>query len=355
MKRAFVIAEAGVNHNGSLDLAFRLIDAAKEAGADAVKFQTFTTAGVVVKSAAKAEYQKKATGDGESQFEMIKKLELDGDQHRKLVLRCKEQGILFLSTPFDLPSLALLLELGVPRLKLPSGEITNPRLLKKAASSGLPIILSTGMSTLGEVEAALAGLASGYLEAAGQTLAPAEALLSSEGQSAVAAKVTLLHCTTEYPAPYADVNLRAMTTLHQAFGLPVGYSDHTPGIAVCIGAVALGASVVEKHFTMDRNLPGPDHAASLEPVELREMIKGVRAVELALGHARKLPAPSERKNRDVARRSIVAALPIKKGETLTAAHLTAKRPGTGISAMRIDEWVGKVANRDYAADELLEP
>jgi N-acetylneuraminate synthase len=355
MKSAFVIAEAGVNHNGSLDLAFQLIDAAKAAGADAVKFQTFTTAGVVVRSASKAEYQKKATGGDESQFDMIKKLELDGEQHKKLVARCKETGILFLSTPFDLPSLALLLELGVPRLKLPSGEITNPRLLKKAANAGLPIILSTGMSTLGEVETALGVLASGYLEAAGKQLGAADALLSDEGQRELASKVTLLHCTTEYPAPYADVNLRAMETLHRAFGLPVGYSDHTPDIYVCIAAAALGASVLEKHFTMDRALPGPDHAASLEPAQLREMIKGVRAVELALGHPRKLPAPSEIKNRDVARRSLVAALPIKRGEAFTAAHLTVKRPGTGISAMRIDEWIGKVATRDYAADELIEP
>ncbi len=355
MKSVFVIAEAGVNHNGSLDLAFQLIDAAKDAGADAVKFQTFTTAGVVVKGASKAAYQVKATGADESQYEMIRKLELDRPQHEKLVLRCKQKNILFLSTPFDLPSLALLLDLGVPRLKLPSGEITNPRLLKKSASSGLPIILSTGMSTLGEVEAALGILASGYLEASGKSLPPAEALLAAEGQAALASKVTLLHCTTEYPAPYADVNLRAMETLRQAFGLPVGYSDHTPDIFVCIGAVALGASVVEKHFTMDRTLPGPDHAASLEPGQLGQLVAGVRAMEAALGHARKCPAPSELKNRDVARRSLVAALPIKKGEAFSVDSLTVKRPGTGISAMRIDEWVGKIATRDYSPDELIEP
>jgi N-acetylneuraminate synthase len=355
MKSAFVIAEAGVNHNGSLDIAFQLIDAAKEAGADAVKFQTFTTAGVVVKSASKAEYQKKATGADESQYDMIKKLELDAKAHEKLVARCKQVGIPFLSTPFDLPSLALLLDLGVPRLKIASGEITNLRLMKKAASSGLPIILSTGMSTLGDVEAALGVLASGYLQKLGKNVAPAEALLHGEGQAEVAQKVTLLHCVTEYPAPYADVNLRAMETMHRAFGLPVGYSDHTLDIYVCIGAVALGASVIEKHFTMDRKLPGPDHSASLEPSQLKEMIKGIRAVEASLGTSRKAPAASELKNRDIARRSLVAASAIKKGEAFTADNLTAKRPGTGISAMRIDEWVGKVATRDYAADELIEP
>lgn len=353
--RAFVIAEAGVNHNGSLDLALQLVDAAKEAGADAVKFQTFTTAGVVVRSASKAEYQKKSTGADESQFDMIRKLELDGDAHRRLVARCEERGIRFLSTPFDLPSLGLLLDLGVPRLKIASGEITNRRLLHASARSGLPIILSTGMSTLADVEAALAVLAAGYLARTGAQLEPEAAYISSGGQAALRENVTLLHCTTEYPAPYVDVNLRAMETLQRSFGLRVGYSDHTPNIFVCLAAVALGATVVEKHFTLDAKLPGPDHAASLEPPKLKELVDGVRAVEAALGTARKVPAPSELKNRDVARRSLVAARPIRAGERFTADALDAKRPGTGISAMRIDEWVGKVAGRDYAADDLIEP
>ncbi len=353
-KRVFVIAEAGVNHNGSLDLAFQLIDAAKDAGADAVKFQTFTTAGVVVKGAEKADYQKKSTAASESQYEMIRKLELDANAHKKLVARCLEKEILFLSTPFDLASLALLLELGVPRLKIASGEITNMRLLKKSANSGLPIILSTGMSSLGDIEAALGVLASGYLEGQGRRIPAEEAFLDAAGQGMLGEKVTLLHCTTEYPAPYVDVNLRAMETLHRAFALPVGYSDHTVDNFVCFAAVALGATVIEKHFTLDAKLPGPDHAASLEPAKLKEMVTGVRAVELSLGSARKAAAPSELKNRAVARRSLVATTPVRKGEAFTADSLTAKRPGTGISAMRIDEWIGKQATRDYAVDDLIE-
>jgi len=324
----FVIAEAGVNHNGSVERALAMIDCAADAGADAVKFQTFHADALVSRGAAKAEYQVRATGDEESQLEMVRALELDEAAHRQLVAHCRARGIEFMSTPFDPESVALLVSLGVSRLKIPSGEITNPLLLRAVAATALPLIMSTGMSTLDEIEAALA--VTGARE-----------------------RVTLLHCTTEYPAPIGEVNLRAMATMAARFGLPVGYSDHTEGIVVASAAVALGAVVIEKHFTLDRGLPGPDHKASLEPSELRAMVAAIRAVERALGRVEKAPTPSEVKNLVVARKSLVAARAIRRGERFTPENLTTKRPGSGISAMRYDEWLGREADRDYEADELI--
>ena len=324
----FVIAEAGVNHNGSVERALAMIDCAADAGADAVKFQTFHADALVSRGAAKAEYQVRATGDEESQLEMVRALELDEAAHRQLVAHCRARGIEFMSTSFDPESVALLVSLGVSRLKIPSGEITNPLLLRAVAATALPLIMSTGMSTLDEIEAALA--VTGARE-----------------------RVTLLHCTTEYPAPIGEVNLRAMATMAARFGLPVGYSDHTEGIVVASAAVALGAVVIEKHFTLDRGLPGPDHKASLEPSELRAMVAAIRAVERALGRVEKAPTPSEVKNLVVARKSLVAARAIRRGERFTPENLTTKRPGSGISAMRYDEWLGREADRDYEADELI--
>ncbi|MBH0328291.1 hypothetical protein ABH14_00500 [Brevibacillus brevis] len=357
MTKTFIIAEAGVNHNGSLEMAKELVYCAAKAGADAVKFQTFRAKSIISKHAEKADYQKRTTGVEESQLEMVQKLELSLEMHQELVETCKQCNIKFLSTPFDLESVDLLAEeIGVDLLKLPSGEITNAPLLLKAALTGLPIILSTGMSNLGEIEEALGVLAFGYLRF---SQAPSirefqEAYASEEGQQVLREKVTLLHCTTEYPAPYVDVNLRSMDTLAAAFQLPVGFSDHTAGIAVPIAAVARGAQVIEKHFTLDRTLPGPDHQASLEGAELKQMIDSIRQVELSLGKAYKMPTPSEQKNKFIARKSLVAACSIQKGEILTIDNLTAKRPGTGIPPIRIWDLIGKVASKDYEQDELIQ-
>ena len=355
--RVFVIAEAGVNHNGSLDMALDLIDEAAKAGADAVKFQTFRSEKVISLNAAKADYQKKNTGSDESQLDMVRKLELSRGEHRHLVAHCRRAGILFLSTPFDVASLRFLARgLRVPQLKIPSGEVTNAPLLLEFALTGLPLVLSTGMSTLGEVEEALGVLAYGFLR--GRRGAPSRAdflaaFSDPKGQALLRRRVTLLHCTTEYPAPFADVNLRAMDTLSAAFGLPVGYSDHTPGIAIPIAAAARGAVLVEKHFTLDRTLPGPDHRASLEPAELAAMIAGIRQVSAALGSPRKAPAPSELKNIPIARRSLVAGRRVAKGARFTAANLDFKRPGGGVSPMRYWEWLGRRADRAYAPDEPI--
>ncbi|CAA7621689.1 N-acetylneuraminate synthase [Magnetospirillum sp. UT-4] len=356
MSGVFVIAEAGVNHNGDLDRALALVDAAAAAGADAVKFQTFVPEEVISRFAPKAEYQKRTTGGDDSQLDMVRALRLSEDDHRALVRRCGEKGIAFLSTPFDLPSLDFLTGgLGLDLLKLPSGEITNWPLLLAAARSGRRIILSTGMSTLDEVEAALGVLAFGYAaSAAPGAEAFRAAYASAAGRAALAARVSLLHCTTEYPTPFADVNLRAMDTLARAFGLPVGLSDHTVGFAAAVAAVARGATIIEKHFTLDRALPGPDHAASLEPNELAAMVAMVRQVELALGSADKVPAPSEVKNIAIARKSLVARRPIGAGETFTEANLTAKRPGGGVSPTRTWEVLGTPAGRDYAEDEPID-
>lgn len=354
--KVFIIAEAGVNHNGSLNMALQLIDAAAAAGADAVKFQTFKSEAVIGRFAVKAEYQAKTTGGDESQLEMVRKLELDGAAHRALVEHCAKCGIQFLSTPFDLQSVDLLVEeLNVPILKIPSGEITNAPLLLKIAHTGKPVILSTGMSTLGDIEYALGVLAFGYSQVGG---APSregftQAYFSQQGQRALRDKVTLLHCTTEYPAPIEEVNLRVMQTMSHAFGLPVGYSDHTEGITIPVAATALGATVIEKHFTLDRNLPGPDHKASLEPEELAQMVKAIRQVEQALGTGAKIPAPSERKNMAIARKSIVAAREIRAGEVLNEENLTTKRPGSGMSPLFYWDILGTVAQRDYQQDEAI--
>lgn len=332
--RTLVIAEAGVNHNGDMTLAKKLVAAAAAASADLIKFQSFVTAKSIAYDAPKAQYQIDVTGDAETQFEMVRKLELSRWDHEELVAECKHHGIGFFSTAFDEESFDMLLELGLDRVKVPSGEITNLPLLRCFGRSRLPVILSTGMATLGDIEAAL-----GVLAAAGT---PSD-------------RITLLHCNTEYPTPMRDVNLRAMQTLRDAFGLPVGYSDHTVGIEIPIAAVALGACVIEKHFTLDRSLPGPDHQASLEPAELSDMVRAIRNIEQAMGDGIKRPSPSEAKNRAIARKSLVAAVAIRVGDVFSDVNVTAKRPGTGLSPMRWDEVMGRKADRDYAPDEPIEP
>lgn len=328
----FVIAEAGVNHNGSLELAKQLVDVAKRAGADAVKFQTFKAKNLVSKTAQKAEYQQKTTGVDETQYQMIEKLELSETAHVELIAYCKQKNILFLSTPFDHESIDYLNGIGMPVFKIPSGEITNLPYLRHVGSCGKPIILSTGMADLGEVEDAL-----DVLRASG---IPKE-------------KITVLHATTEYPCPISEVNLKAMQTMSFAFGVSVGYSDHTQGIEIPIAAVAMGAVVIEKHFTLDRDMDGPDHKASLEPDELCQMVAAIRTVELALGHGTKKPSTSEMRNILVARKSIVAARSINKGEILSADNLTVKRPGNGLSPMCWDEVIGTVAQKNYSQDEPI--
>lgn len=324
-----IIAEAGVNHNGDLALAQRLVAAAAAAGADLVKFQTFVTGSSISRDAPKAEYQLGATDATESQYEMVRKLELSRADHEVLIAACRQHGIGFFSTAFDPASFDLLIELGLDRVKIPSGELTNLPLLRYMTRLGKPVLLSTGMANLGEVEAAIEAI-----EAAGT---PRD-------------RITVLQCNTEYPTPVADVNLRAMLAMQQAFGVSVGYSDHTRGIEIPIAAVALGAAVIEKHFTLDRTLPGPDHQASLEPAEFKAMVDAIRNVEQALGDGIKRPSPSERKNRAIARKSLVASRAIRAGELFSADNLTAKRPGTGISPMRWDEVIGRPAPQDFAPD-----
>ena len=331
-----IIAEAGVNHNGDMDLAKGLIYAAAQAGADLVKFQTFAADRLATPSAAKADYQTQTTGATETQHAMLQRLELTRDMHLALIDHCHHHGIGFLSTAFDSQSLDLLADLGLDRFKIPSGEIINLPYLRHvgrlAAPADKTVILSTGMATLGEIEAAL-----DILETAGTPRA----------------RITVLHCNTEYPTPMRDVNLRAMITIRDAFGVAVGYSDHTPGIEVPIAAVALGATVIEKHLTLDRTLPGPDHQASLEPDEFTAMVRAIRHIEQALGDGIKRPSPSEAKNKPIARKSLVAAVPIRAGEPFTPANLAAKRPGTGLSPMRWDEVIGHPAPRDFAPDDLI--
>ncbi|ALG67633.1 N-acetylneuraminate synthase [Beggiatoa leptomitoformis] len=356
-KPTYIIAEAGVNHNGSLEMALRLIDVAVDAGADAVKFQTFKAEKIVTQSAPKAEYQQQTTDANESQFAMIKKLELSEADHLQLLQYCQKVGIAFLSTPFDEDSIDFLVnQLGLSSLKMASGEITNAPLLLKAARTQCPVILSTGMSTLGDVETALSVLAFGYTQPMG--IEPnltrfMQAYHSPTGQAVLQEKVILLHCTTEYPAPVDQVNLYAMDTLQAAFGLPVGLSDHTEGIVIPLAAVARGACVIEKHFTLDRQLPGPDHRASLEPAELKAMVQGIRQIEQAFGHSIKKPSVSEQANREIARKSLTATRNIKQGEAFTTENLTIKRPGTGISPLFYWNWLHKTAERDYVADELI--
>jgi len=327
-----IIAEAGVNHNGDIDLAKRLIDVAADAGTDLVKFQTFNAERLATQSAPKADYQNQTTDQSESQFAMLKQLELNMEMHELLITHCQQRNIGFLSTGFDIQSLDYLASLGAERFKIPSGEITNLPYLRHVGGLGKPVILSTGMATLGEIDAALE-----VLETAGTPRT----------------QISVLHCNTEYPTPMDDVNLRAMCSIRDAFGVAVGYSDHTAGIEVPIAAVALGATVIEKHITLDRNLPGPDHKASLEPDEFAEMVRVIRNIEQAMGDGIKRPSPSEAKNKPIARKSLVAAKPIHVGERFTAENVTVKRPGTGISPMRWDEVIDRVAVRDFVADELI--
>lgn len=356
-ENVYIIAEAGVNHNGSLDLAYQLVDRAIEAGVDAVKFQTFRAEALVSRVAPKAEYQIENTGSSESQLEMIRKLEMRIEDQKKLIAYCQSRNIQFLSSPFDLESIDVVAGVyDLPRIKVPSGEITNGPYLLHVARTQKPLIVSTGMSTLGDIEAALGVLAYGYLSRAERpsTEAFQKAFCSAEGRRALREKVTLLHCTTEYPAPFREVNLRAMQTLETAFGLPVGISDHTPGISVPLAAVALGARVVEKHFTLDKSLPGPDHKASLDPQELNALVRSIREIEQALGSPFKGPSPSEVKNIPIARKSLVAVHDLKKGDLLTEANVTTKRPGSGVSPMSFWDSLGTAATKDYRADDLLE-
>ena len=333
MKKVFIIAEAGVNHNGSIELAKKLIDVAVESGTDAVKFQTFKAINLVSKNAQKAEYQKKNMQDvDDSQFNMLKKLELDIDTHKELISYCKQKNIMFLSTPFDHDSIELLSDLGLEIFKIPSGEITNLPYLRHIGQLNKKVILSTGMSDIGEIEDAL------------------DVLLDAGTKKE---NITILHANTEYPTPMEDVNLKAMVTIGNTFDIAYGYSDHTLGIEVDIAAVAMGASVIEKHFTLDKTMDGPDHKASLEPDELKAMVKTIRNIELALGSSIKKPSKSEIPNMQIARKSIVAKIDIKKGEVLREENITIKRPGNGINPMRWDEVIGTVASKDYREDELI--
>jgi N,N'-diacetyllegionaminate synthase len=330
MADTFIIAEAGVNHNGDMELAKRMVEVAVSFNANAIKFQTFHADKVVIRTAEKAKYQMETTGVSESQFDMLKKLELSENQHCELIDHCQKKGIMFLSTAFDPSGIELLESFNVPIYKIPSGEITNLPYLIKIAQTQKPVILSTGMSTLGEVKTAVE-------------------ILRKNGSD----EITVLHCNTEYPTPYEDVNLKAMITMQNELGVKVGYSDHTPGIEVSIAAVAMGATVIEKHFTLDRNMEGPDHKASLEPGEFAIMVQAIRNIEKALGIGEKKPSPSEIKNMPIVRKSIVAQRNIKKGEMFTKDNLAVKRPGTGISPMKWFEVLGTTAARDFAEDELI--
>ena len=332
--RTMIIAEAGVNHDGELDRALELVRVASAAGADLVKFQTFSADTLVSRDAQKADYQKAATGTDESQYSMIRRLELSEADHKRIIAECARHGIGFFSTGFDAASIDLLVRLGIDRIKVPSGEITNLPYLRHVATKNLPVIMSTGMAYLEEVEAALEVIEQGGVPRS---------------------DITVLHCNTEYPTPMSDVNLSAMKQMGDKLGVAYGYSDHTLGIEVAIAAVALGATVIEKHFTLDRSLPGPDHAASLEPAELTAMVSAIRNIERAMaGDGQKRPSASEAKNRPIARRSLVARCAIRAGEAFSEANVTAKRPGSGISPMRWDAVMGCAASRDFAPDEMIE-
>ena len=331
MSKVFIIAEAGVNHNGSLKIAKKLVDEAAKAGVDAIKFQTFKAENIVCKKAAKADYQKATTDAQQSQFEMLKTLELTETMHAQLIEYCKKKDILFLSTPFDIESIDFLVKSGMEIIKIPSGEITNYPYLRRVAQTGKRVILSTGMSNIEEVKEAIA-------------------VLREHGTN----DIMVLHCNTEYPTPFEDVNLNAMKTLHNELRVEVGYSDHTLGIEIPIAAVAMGAKAIEKHFTLDKTMKGPDHKASLEQYELQEMVRSIRKVEVALGSGIKCASISEQKNISIVRKSIVAKCKIEKGQIFTEDNLTTKRPGTGISPMRWNELIGTVARRSYDEDELIE-
>jgi len=330
--RVFIIAEAGVNHNGSIDIAKKMIDVASDSGADAVKFQTFKAEKVVIKNAPKVQYQKDSLLDNDSQYEMLKKLELDLNAHQIISRYCEKKKIIFLSTPFDHQSIDLLESLDFKIYKIPSGEITNLPYLRYIGSLSKKIILSTGMSSLKEVEDALSVL-----------------ILSGTLKE----NITILHANTMYPTPMKDVNLKAMITMKNHFNISVGYSDHTEGIEVDIAAVAMGASVIEKHFTLDKLMSGPDHKASLSPVELKSMVKAIRNIEQAIGHGKKIITPSEKENIGSVRRSITASTSIKKGEVLTEKNISVRRPASGISPMKWDEIIGSKAHKNYKLDDLI--
>lgn len=332
MDRIFIIAEAGVNHNGSMENAMKMVDLAVEAGVDAVKFQLFKAENLVTKSAEKAKYQIENFGGDESQFEMLKKLELNEENQNRLFEYCRKKGIEFITSPFDLDGLDFVNGLGVPFFKIPSGEITNKPYLEKIGRYGKKVILSTGMCEMDEIATALQVLI--------------DTGLANDD-------VVILHCNTEYPTPFRDVNLKAMNTIAKEFGVNVGYSDHTEGIEVCVAAAALGAKVLEKHFTLDRSMEGPDHAASLDPEELKALVKAVRNIELSLGDGIKRPSDSEKKNISIARKSIVAKTVIRKGEVFSETNITVKRPGNGISPMKWNDVIGTVAVRDFEEDELI--
>lgn len=352
----YIIAEAGVNHNGNLDLALAMVDAAAVAGANAVKFQTFDPSALVTNNAPQAEYQIRNDGDSGTQLAMLQRLVLKQEDHHALMARCNERGIDFLSSPFDRTSARFLIgDLRLPRLKLGSGELTNAPLLLQTARAGCDLILSTGMATLDEIRASLGVLAFGYLRQGRPTgCADFKAMMDDPAAWALLRdKVSLLHCTTEYPCPLDQVNLRAMDTLRDSFGLPVGYSDHTLGIQVAVAAAARGATILEKHFTLDRSLTGPDHVASLEPNELAALVQAVREIERTLGSAAKVSAASELKNLTISRKSLVAARFITQGEAFSTENLTAKRPGSGRSPMDYWDVLGTVATKDYHVDELI--
>lgn len=330
MNEIFIIAEAGVNHNGDLEIAKKLITKAKEAGADAVKFQTYQTNSMVCKNAVKADYQLHTTQNSESQCEMLQKLELNEKAHFLLANYCKEQQIMFMSTPFDIESIQLLEKIQLPLYKIPSGEVTNYPYLKAIGLTHKPIILSTGMCTLQEIEDCIR-------------------VLKKNGST----DISLLHCNTEYPTPMRDVNLNAMKTLHNHFNLPVGYSDHTEGIEIALAATAMGAVIIEKHFTLDKTMQGPDHKASIEPQELKQMVKAIRNIQMAMGDGIKQPSQSEEKNIMIARKSIVAKRMIAKGELLTEENITVKRPGTGLNPMNWNSIIGSKAKKDFMEDEMI--
>jgi len=352
-----IIAEAGVNHNGSLDRALQMVDLAADAGADYVKFQSFNAKRLVTKNASKADYQKKQTDVSESQLQMLEALELSHDMHEVLISRCESKSIGFMSAPFDEGGVKYLATtLNLPVIKISSGDLTNPLVLVEASATGKNLVLSTGMGDMAELELALGCLA---FSASGETRVPSEkealdAWQMPDLRAMIAERVTVLHCTTEYPTPYEDVNLRAMNAISTRFGVKVGYSDHTPGIWVPIAAVAMGATAIEKHFTLDRTLPGPDHVASLEPDELKQMVADIRGVEVAFGSGMKSPVPSELKNIPIARKSIVATTEIMAGDMFTLENLTVKRPGTGISPMKLAELLGTISDRRYGPDDVIE-
>ncbi len=355
-KRIIIIAEAGVNHNGSLETALRLVEVAAGGGADVVKFQTFNASSLASAAANLAEYQKANKVIADNQLEMLKRLELSRESHYRIRQCCRTHKIEFMSTPFDLESASFLArELDLPRIKISSGEITNAPLLLGIAGTGKPVILSTGMSDLAEVETALGVLAFGYAGGTGQPDMNrfSEAYKSVEGKNALLEKVILLHCTSIYPAPCEQINLRAIATLQKTFGLPVGLSDHSRGTAVSVAAAALGACVIEKHFTLDNSMPGPDHKASLEPEELKQLVDQVRGVEAAMGSGTKVAGNGELNNRTVIRKSLVAACRIARGEKFTPENLTVKRPGSGISPLEYWNWLGRKADKNYEPDELL--